>query len=97
MHCIQSIILSISYRTSDNIEILKVGEKQLTLIQAFAAYCRFRLKEERINFFVEPDKALSASQILCIAADATLKEINEAELKLTELEAIMITVYIEYI
>lgn len=74
-----------------------MGEKQLALIQAFAVYCRFRLRKERINFFVEPDKALSASQILCIAADVTLNEINEAELKLKELEAMIITVYIECI
>lgn len=56
------------------------------------AYYRFRLKDERINFFVEPNKALSASQILCITADLTLKEINEAELRLKELESVTIMV-----
>lgn len=68
-------------------EILQQGDKQLEIIQVFVKYCRMKLRKERINFFVEPDKALSASQILCIAADATLKEVNKAELKFKELEA----------
>lgn len=77
---------------------MQLGETQLSIIQAFVKYCRMKLKKERINFFVEPNKALSASQILCIAADAALKEVNEAELKLKKLEAIILTVLInEYI
>jgi len=51
-----------------------------------------KLKKERINVFVEPDKALCASQILCMAAEAALKEVDEAELKLKELEAVIVTV-----
>jgi len=54
-----------------------------------------KLKKERINFFVEADKALSASQILCMSAEATLKEVSDAELKLKELEAIIMMVYIK--
>lgn len=79
-------------------EILQLGETQLNIIQAFVKYCKMKLKKERINFFIEPDKALSVSQILCIAADAALKEVNEAELKLKELEAVIVIVCInEYI
>lgn len=83
------------YRISDKVNILKTGEKQLDLIKAFLTYCRLRLREERINTFVDVDKALSSSQILCIAADAVLKEINEAELKLKELQAVIVTVHIK--
>lgn len=86
------------YSITDKVEILQISETQLNLIQAFVKYCRMKLKKERINFYVEPDKALSASQILCIAANATLKEVEEAELKLKELEAVILTVCInEYI
>lgn len=53
-----------------------------------------KLKREKINFFVDPDKALSASQILCMTTDAILKEVEEAELKLKELEAVIVTVHI---
>lgn len=53
-----------------------------------------KLNKERINFFIEADKALSASQILCISAEATLNEVSEAELKLKELEAMIMMVYI---
>lgn len=76
---------------------MKLGEKQLAVLQTFLIYCKFKLKEQRINFFVEPNKALSASHTLCIAADATLKEINEAELRLKELEAMIIMVHVKHI
>ncbi|TGZ38131.1 Synaptogyrin-2 [Temnothorax longispinosus] len=79
------------HRISDKVEILQLGERQLSIIQDFVKYCRMKLRKERINFFVEPDKALSASQILCLAADAALKEVDEAELKLKELEAVIVT------
>ncbi|KYM94890.1 Synaptogyrin-2 [Cyphomyrmex costatus] len=78
------------YSILDKIEILQVGERQLSIIQDFVKYCKIKLKKERINFFVETDKALSASQILCVSAEATLKEVSEAELKLKELEAMII-------
>ncbi|XP_011068300.1 PREDICTED: uncharacterized protein LOC105154455 [Acromyrmex echinatior] len=78
------------YRILDKIEILQVGERQLSIIQDFVKYCKLKLKKERINFFVEADKALSASQILCMSAEATLKEVSEAELKLKELEAMIV-------
>ncbi|KYN37630.1 Synaptogyrin-2 [Trachymyrmex septentrionalis] len=81
------------YRILDKIEILQVGEKQLSIIQDFVKYCKMKLKKERINFFVEADKALSASQILCMSAEATLKEVSEAELKLKELEAMIMTLF----
>lgn len=73
---------------------MKTAEKQLNIIKDFLTYCRLRLREERINSFIEIDKALSSSQILCIAADALLKETNQAELKLKELQAVVITVRI---
>lgn len=63
-------------------------------MQAFITYCRFKLKKQKINSFIEPDKALCASKVLILAADSILKEVNEAELKLKELEAVIITVYI---
>ncbi|KMQ90536.1 synaptogyrin-2 [Lasius niger] len=77
-------------RISDKIEILKIGKKQFNVIQDFITYCRFKLKKKRINSFIEPDEALSASKVLCLAADSILKEVNETELKLKELEAVII-------
>lgn len=60
----------------------------------YLLYCKLKLQKKYINSFVEPDQALTASRLLCITADATLAEINEAELKLKELEAVIIPVYI---
>ncbi|KAL0106532.1 hypothetical protein PUN28_016315 [Cardiocondyla obscurior] len=77
----------------DKVEILQLGERQLNIIQDYVKYCRMKLKKERHNFFVEPDKALSASQILCMVTDATLQEIHEAELKLKELETVILMPY----
>ncbi|XP_050453864.1 uncharacterized protein LOC126852762 [Cataglyphis hispanica] len=77
-------------RISDKIEILKIGKRQFDVIQAFVAYCRVKLQKKRINSFIESDEALSASKVLCLAADSILKEVNEAELKLKELEAVII-------
>lgn len=37
---------------------------------------------------MDHDKAISISQIQCAAVDFILKEINEAELKLTELKKV---------
>lgn len=79
------------HRILDKVEILEIGERQLSIIQDFVKYCKMKLKKERINVFIDPDKALRASQVLCAAADAAFKEINEAELKLKELEAMIVT------
>lgn len=66
--------------------ILESSERQLRLVRDYLSYAKIRLTRERINFFVDPDKALSASQILRIAIDATLKEVTQAESDLKELE-----------
>lgn len=81
------------YRVFDKIEILKADQKQLNVMEHYMAYCKCRLRKEGIDFFIEPDKALRASQILCLAADSILREVDEAESKLKELEMI-IKVYI---
>lgn len=78
-------------RISNKIEILKIGKTHFDIMQAFITYCRFKLKKQKINSFIEPDKALCASKVLILAADSILKEVNEAELKLKELEAVIIT------
>lgn len=90
--------MSFFYRILDKVEILQLGERQLSIIKDFVKYCRMKLKKERINFFVEPNKALSASQILCMTANGILEEVEESELKLKELEAVIVMVHInEYI
>lgn len=78
----------------NKIEILNMGKKQFDIMQSFITYCRVKLKKQRIHSFIEPDTALSASKVLILAADSILKEVNETELKLKELEAVIITVYI---
>jgi len=75
------------YRISDKIKILKISEKQLDLLKTFITYYKCRLKKEKIAF-IEPNEALCTSQILRVAVDSVLKEINEAESKLKELELV---------
>lgn len=85
--------ISFFCRLFNKIEILKIGQKQFDIMQAFLKYCRLKLQKQRINSFIEPDKALSASKVLILATDSILKEVNETDLKLKELEAVIITVY----
>ncbi|XP_025154870.1 uncharacterized protein LOC112588619 [Harpegnathos saltator] len=75
---------------SDNIKILQVAEKQLALFHPFIAYFRVKLEKEPNNEFVDHDKPISASEVLCITVDYILREINDAELKLKELEDFII-------
>ncbi|CAL7950871.1 unnamed protein product [Xylocopa violacea] len=84
------IAINIEDRLEHLIEIIKHGEQQFSLIQAFVAYCRLRLMKERINMFVDPDKSLSASNILPIAVNATLTEINQTKRDLAELEELLL-------
>lgn len=76
--------------------MLQQEETHLHVITDYLKYCKLKLKKERINCFVEPDKALSASKILCTTAGITLKEITDTELKLKDLETVIIKVCIEY-
>ncbi|XP_076392089.1 synaptogyrin [Megachile rotundata] len=72
------------------LEIIKHGEHQLSLIQAFVAYCRLRLTKERINIFIDPNKCLSASEALPISVSATLAEVEEAQSNLSNLEKLIL-------
>ncbi|XP_015433357.1 PREDICTED: synaptogyrin-2 [Dufourea novaeangliae] len=84
------VVTNIQDRLEHFLEIIKHGEQQLSLIQAFVSYCRLRLKKERINIFVNPNKSLSASEILPIAVNATLTELEEAKQNLYELEELIL-------
>ncbi|XP_019885147.1 uncharacterized protein LOC109610477 [Camponotus floridanus] len=88
---IPSMKLKPHQRMFNKIEILNMGKKQFDTMQAFITHCRVKLKKQRIHSFIEPDAALSASKVLILAADSILKEVNETELKLKELEAVIIT------
>lgn len=88
---IPSMKLKPHQRMFNKIEILNMGKKQFDIMQSFITYCRVKLKKQRIHSFIEPDTALSASKVLILAADSILKEVNETELKLKELEAVIIT------
>ena len=68
------------------IEIIKNGQSHLDLIAAFIAYTRLRLTKQQINFFVEPDKSVRASQALKMASKATLIEVDEMEKELHSLD-----------
>ena len=72
------------------LEIIKHGEQQLSLIQAFVAYCRLRLAKERINIFIDPDKCLSASEVLPVSVSATLAEVKEAQKNLSQLQELIL-------
>ena len=85
-----AIVTSVQDRIQHFFEIFKHGEQQLSLIQAFVAYSRLRLSKERINFFIDPNKCLSASQILPVSVNATLVEVEEAREKLYELEQLIL-------
>lgn len=77
------------------LDIIKQGEQQFCLIQAFIAYCRLRLVKERINIFVDPNKCSSASKILPVAVAATLTELEEANKNISELEELILGLKIE--
>lgn len=77
------------------LEIIKDGEQQFCLMQAFMAYCRLRLVKERINIFIDPDKCLSASKVLPIAVAATLTELEEVNKNLSELDELILRVSLE--
>lgn len=80
------------FRIQHFLDIIKQGEQQFCLIQAFVAYCRLRLLKERYNIFIDPNKCLSASEILPISVRATLTEIEDAKKSLSELQAIILGV-----
>ncbi|XP_076757691.1 synaptogyrin [Xylocopa sonorina] len=84
------VAISREDRLEHLIEIIKHGEQQFSLIQAFVAYCRLRLVKERINMFVDPNKSLSASNILPIAVNATLTEIEQTKRDLAEVEELLL-------
>ncbi|XP_076234735.1 synaptogyrin [Calliopsis andreniformis] len=84
------IVTNIEDRLQHFLEIVKHGEQQLSLIQALVAYSRLRLLKERINIFVNPDKCLSASNILSMSVNVTLTEVDEAERNLNELEELIL-------
>lgn len=75
--------------------MIKDGEQQFCLIQAFMAYCRLRLVKERINIFIDPNKCLSASKVLPIAIAAIQTELEEANKNLSELDELISRVSIE--
>ncbi|XP_033219515.1 uncharacterized protein LOC117174471 [Belonocnema kinseyi] len=78
--------LTLQHRFKSVIEIVKNGQSHLDLLSAYIAYARLRLSKEQINFFIEPDKSLRASQALKIAVKATLKEIDDISRELSSLE-----------
>lgn len=81
---------NIEDRLQHFLEIIKHGEHQLSLIQAFVAYCRLKLTKERINIFIDPNKCLSASEALPISVSATLAEVEEAQSNLSNLEKLIL-------
>lgn len=95
MHCVGlHLNFCFYYRISDKVEILKMGLKQLDVIKDCITYCNYKLRKERNDFFIEPNKALRASEILCVAVDSILREVNETKSNLKELEAMIIEVHI---
>ncbi|XP_076657646.1 synaptogyrin [Halictus rubicundus] len=84
------VVTSIQDRLEDFHEIIVSGEKQLSLTLAFMAYWRLRLADQRLNTFVDPNKALSASEILPISVVTTLAELEEAQKNLSELEELVL-------
>ncbi|XP_053986361.1 uncharacterized protein LOC128880369 [Hylaeus volcanicus] len=85
-----TVITNTSDRLQHCLEIIKHTEQQISLIQAFVAYCRLRLVKERINIFVDPNKCLSASDVLSISANATLAELDEVIQNLSKLEKLIL-------
>lgn len=85
-------IIDFFFRVEHFLEIIKHGEQQFCLIQAFIAYCRLRLVKEQINIFVDPNYCLTASKILPIAVAATLTELEDAKKNLSEVEELILKV-----
>ncbi|XP_071869590.1 synaptogyrin [Bombus fervidus] len=84
------VITNVEDRIEHFLDIIKQGEQQFCLIQAFIAYCRLRLVKERINIFIDPNKCLSASNVLPMAVAATLTELEEANKNVSELEELIL-------
>lgn len=63
----------------DLFEVLKTGREHLHLMKAFLAYSHKRLKMDSNDFIVDPDRNERASQILQLAANSTIKEVNQLE------------------
>ena len=85
-------VTSVQDRIQHFFEIIKHGEQRLSMIRSFVVYYQSRLFKERINFFVDANKCLSASQILPISVNATLAEVEEARKKLCKLEQLILRV-----
>ena len=83
------VITDVEDRIEHFLEMIKDGEQQFCLIQAFMAYCRLRLVKERINIFIDPNKCLSASKVLPIAIAAIQTELEEANKNLSELDELI--------
>ncbi|XP_078036898.1 synaptogyrin [Augochlora pura] len=81
---------SIQDRLNDFPEIITSGEQHLSNILPLLTYWRLRLLTGRINIFVDPNKCLSASDILPISIDATLLEFEKTLENLTELKELIL-------
>ncbi|XP_043678690.1 uncharacterized protein LOC122634133 [Vespula pensylvanica] len=67
------------------INMLENSKKQLNFIGIYIAYCRLRLQMQQNNFFIEPNKGLTATSALYIAVMEALNEVNDMEKAIKEL------------
>lgn len=75
--------------------MLENSKKQLNFIGIYIAYCRLRLQMQQNNFFIEPNKGLTATSALYIAVMEALNEVNDMEKAIKELYTLVPKVYIE--
>ncbi|KAL2729464.1 synaptogyrin [Vespula squamosa] len=67
------------------INMLENSTQQLNFIGTYIAYCRLRLQMQQNNFFIEPNKVLTATSVLYIAVMETVNEVNDMEKAIQEL------------
>ncbi|KAK2576646.1 hypothetical protein KPH14_005309 [Odynerus spinipes] len=76
-------------RLKSFIGVLEMSKQQLDFIHAYLAYCRLRLKQEKNDFFIDPNTVLTASSVLCITVRETFHEVDNMEKTMQELSSLV--------
>lgn len=67
------------------IKIQENSKQELDFMSAYIAYYRLRLEKEKSNFYINPNKLLTVSSLLCMTLRITVDEVNNTEEVIQEL------------
>ncbi|KAK0087528.1 hypothetical protein PV325_000778 [Microctonus aethiopoides] len=74
--------LKIIMNTENNAQfrdIIKIGNQQLSFIQAFIKYTQLKFLQTPVDYIIDPNCNKRASEALCTVANCTIEEINNFE------------------